>query len=229
MKASFIFFLLFSVNAIAQNANDFVNYDNIPERFWSHPELKTSKYESAISTSKYELVHERTKYSKTFLNTNTTKTTIQSSTPLHYLDASGFWLSIDYALTSKSNEIVYPSHEAFATYNLSDQQLQISASGQAIQFNTQAEILFLDANQNVLTSWSSNHAILPVIKSKNTLSFEALFSGVDKVYTFYNQAIKSDYVLHHAQDFPADFQQLALQETIKLPEGFTIETHISEK
>jgi hypothetical protein len=228
MKYLSILFAFLSFSAIAQIENGTHYYDQIPERFWSHPELKSSKYESAIAVSKYELVHERTKDSKTFLNTNNTKTTIQSSAPLHYLDASGFWLSMDYALTPKEGQIVYPSHESYATYNLSENQLHLSAGGQSIRFNAQTEIQFLDLNQTILSTWSANQLSQPQIKSDNTLLFEQFFSGIDKVYTFYNQAVKSDYVLNHAQDFPPDFHQMVLQETINLPPGFIIEAHLSE-
>lgn len=223
MRHLSLIILIISFSLFSQNTNDLSFYKDIPLKYLSHPELKTSSYQSSNGQSKYELIHERTKFSKTFLNTNKTKTTIQSSTPMHYLDTNGFFLSIDYQINEKNNQFVYPSHEPFAKFDKNQKQLELNHFDQKIKFINQVQISFLDQNQTVLKTLSANQNIYPTANN-SSLTFENYLTDINKSLTFYNQAIKSDYIIKNSNAWPSNFNHLILEEVIEIPSNFKINT-----
>lgn len=228
MKKILLAFLFLNFCGFAQIQNNSLVYDAIPNSHLNHPELKNSKYQSRGQESQYELVHLRTQFSKTFLNTNRTKTTVQSSVPLHYKDANDFWLSIDYHITESNDFLTFPSHQPRIKFDKKSQNLALLEDEHQIQFSKEVNFLFLD-QQNQLVKKIASHAVKQKVASGHELIFENLIDQVDKRYTFFNQALKSDYVLKNKAIFPTDFQYLVIEETIEIPKGFTVQETLNSK
>jgi hypothetical protein len=201
----------------AQVSNEI--YDKIPVSHQNHPELKSSKHQTQHQESKYELVHLRTQYSKTFLNTNQTQTTIQSSVPLHYKDESDFWLSVDYKITDSKESLSYPSHQPIVKYDKKTQDLSLFNSNEQIKFLKNVDVTFVN-NQNQVVKKISSNNVQPIFNEDQILLFQNYLDQIDKQYTFFNQALKSDYILKNKSIFPEHFSYLVVEEILEIPNNF---------
>lgn len=217
MKKITLFVLLFLCFQLSFSQN----YNQIPESHLKHPELGKNPLKSGFQTVEYELVHLRTKYSKTYLNTNKTKTTVQSSSPMHYQNDNGFWLTKENRISNLATELVYPAQDPIVQFDKNTQVLSLFNLESDIKFGRDVQFLFVDENNQPIKK-IGNKAIQPTTESSNVLKFSNYIQDVDKNYTFYNNAIKSDYILKNKTQFPTTFNQLIIEETLELPNGFSI-------
>jgi hypothetical protein len=212
-------FFCFVMKAQIQQKDPF--YTEIPASHLAHPELTTSHNKSLTQESKYELIHLRTQYAKVFLNTNQTKTTIQSAKPLHYKDANDYWITLDYKISEKNNLLQFPAQLPIVKYDQTTQHLSLNNGTNEIRFHKNVDFIFKN-DQNQTIKKIKNNTTQPKINSENTLVFENYINQVNKQYTFFNEAIKSDYLLKNKTILPEAFQYLIIEETIEIPAGFTI-------
>lgn len=218
----FLFTISFiSCLGFSQVKNNENSYNEIPKEFLNHPELKSSSYNTNLQESKYELVHLRTSHSKTFLNTNTTKTTIQSSNPIHYKDNKGQWLTLDYNIKETNEHIVFPIQQPKVLYNKNNKTLQLKNLNEDLVFKNEVNFVFINANNESIKTFKNND-LNPEVKNNKEFFFKDYLPNVDKKFTLYNQAIKSDYIIKNIQNFPNQFHKLIIEESIELPVSFTI-------
>jgi len=196
------------------------NYNQIPSSHLTHPELGKNPSKSGFQDVAYELVHLRNKYSKTYLNTNKTKTTVQSSSPLHYQDENGFWLTKENRITRQGQQLVYPVQDPYVRFDQNTQTLSLFNLGNEIKLGKDVQFLFVDANNQLLKK-IANTSTQPIVESSNILNFTNYAQHIDKQYTFYNHAVKSDYILRNKEQFPSRFNKLIIEEKLDLPTGFT--------
>ncbi|HLP63488.1 CotH kinase family protein [Flavobacterium sp.] len=211
--------LLLCFLGYSQTKNTSQQYSLIPLKHQSHPELGKTTHNESLHEVDYELVHERTKYSRTFLNTNKTKTTVQSSTPLHYLADDGFWRSIDYSWAQNGNTITYPKQHPF--FELSNGQTSFKIDHQQIKFEGQSNFVFLDENDKIVTTITSNQQ-KAILKSDNEIEFKNTATSLDKSIVMYGEAMKYNYQINQSNFFPNQFKKLLVEEMIELPKGFSI-------
>ena len=211
--------LLLCFFGYSQTKNTTQQYSLIPLNHQSHPELGKTTHNVSLHEVDYELVHQRTKYSRTFLNTNKTKTTVQSSTPLHYLADDGFWHSIDYTWSQNGNTIAYPKQYPF--FELSNAQTSLRIDNQQIKFDGQSNFVFLDENDKIVTTITSNQQ-KAIVKSDNEIEFKNTATGLDKSIAMYGEAMKYSYLINQSNFFPNQFKKLLVEEMIELPKGFSI-------
>ncbi|CAM3445418.1 LTD domain-containing protein [Flavobacterium longum] len=208
-----LFFLGFS-----QDDNRFERYRQVPAQFQSHPELGKTNYASVLNQVDYELIQHRTAYSRTFLNTNTTKTTVQSSVPLHYKDADGLWRTIDYRLTRTAGKIVYPAQEPFFECDASGSRIVVG--DKTIGMEGKSRFIFMANGAEVSKKTAAKTS--PEMTTGNKIVFSNIAPHLDKVMTVYAQAVKSDYKINDSAFFPGQFDQMIVEETIALPDGFSM-------
>lgn len=211
------FLLLFSFWSNAQSGSQ-KQYPKIPQEYQSHPELGLKTHSAALHQVDYELIQQRTKYSRTFLNTNTTKTTVQSATPLHYQGADGQWYSIDYTLTDKDHNLIYPKQNPF--FELDAQNATVTVAGKPVKFRKQNNFTFISNGSVVKKKTAANGFAL--ITGNNQLLFRNIFENVDKSITIYNGALKYDYAINNADVLPETFDYLLIEDIIDLPNGFSV-------
>jgi hypothetical protein len=204
------------------------DYAQIPETHLKHPELYTTLRPSDAQGVDYELIHLRSKFSKTFLNTNTTKTTVQSSNALHHQDKNGFWLTIDNKIAKVASKLQYPSVNPTVQFDTSTRVLSLFNDGTEVKFRADVQFLFLDYNNQIIKTLKSK-LVDPKIESSNNLNFNEYLQNINKNYTFYNQAIKSDYIIKSKAIFPEAFKQMVIEEIIDLPQGFSIKQAFNAK
>jgi hypothetical protein len=201
-------------------------YSQIPETHRMHPELGKTSYQSTSQNVDYELIHLRSKYSKTFLNTNKTKTTIQSSSPLHHQDNKGFWLTTDNQITNSGNQLIFPSHNPTVQFDKNTQVLSIYNSTNDIKFRKEVQFSFVDNTGRAIQKLENKNSP-PSITSASVLHFNDYLQHIDKKYTFYQQAVKSDYIIKNKAVLPLEFEQLVIEEIIDLPSGFSIKQELN--
>lgn len=194
------------------------SFDKIPPEFRSHPELGKTSHTHIIHPVEYELVHERTQYSRTFLNKNTTKTKVQSSTPLHYQDASGQWLTLDYQIGAKNGHLSYPAQQPF--FKFSGDRLRLIDQEKTVEWAAQTEFKFLSVD-NRLVKKVRSHQSTP-IATKNTITFQNISENLHKKITLYQSAVKYDYQITGPAFLPPSFERLLIEEHLTLPAGFSI-------
>jgi hypothetical protein len=203
----------------SQNNNSQKKYSQIPAEFLSHPELGKTNHNVTLHEVDYELVQKRTKYSRTFLNTNTTKTTIQSSLPLHYKDENGFWRTIDYRLVNNGNTISYPVQNPF--FKMDGNNTTFVIENQNIKLGNISDLIFL-SNTNSVVKKSTSVEQKPLLQSDNQILFKNSIENVDKAFTLFSGALKYSYLINNENFLPEQFDRLVVEETIDLPQGFTI-------
>lgn len=203
----------------SQNNNSQKKYNQIPAEYLSHPELGKTSHNVALHEVDYELVQKRTKYSRTFLNTNSTKTTIQSSMPLHYQDENGFWKTIDYKFVSSGNTMSYPVQNPF--FELDGHHATLTVENQKIELSNHMDLIFVsDANSVVKKTTSVDQK--PLLLNDNQILFKNIIESVDKTFSLFGGAMKYSYTIQNNNFFPEQFEKLFVEETIDLPQGFTI-------
>jgi hypothetical protein len=195
-------------------------YRQIPASHVQHPELGKHPKTSGFQEVAYELVHLRTQHAKTYLNTNKTQTTVQSASPLHYQDENGFWLTRDYRITQQGQQLVYPAQDPYVQFNSNTRSLSLFHSNHEIKLGKEVQFLFVDANNQLLKKMEGTTPS-PTVESNNRLHFPNLVPHLDKQYTLYNEAIKSDYILQNKASFPASFNRFIIAEQLELPTGFS--------
>ena len=195
-------------------------YNQIPASHVQHPELGKHPKTSGFQDVAYELVHLRSEYAKTYLNTNKTKTTVQSASPLHYQDENGFWLTKENRINNLANQLVYPVQDPYVQFDKNAQVLSLFNRDNEIKLGKEVQFLFVDANNQLLKK-IGNTTTQPTIESSNILNFTNYVQHIDKRYTFYNHAIKSDYILKNKEQFPTSFNKFIIEEQLELPSGFS--------
>lgn len=218
MKALFKLFLLLFLGGMAQNANS-QQYDRIPEKYRSHPELGKTAHAVLLHEPAYELVHRRTKYSRTFLNKNTTQTTVQSSSPLHYQDEKGFWRSIDYKAVKKGNTISYPAQQPF--FAIDSKATSILVDGQRLVLLQRPRISFTDDADSKITSINTNTPN-PKLEDDNVILFDGVNDYVSKKVSLYQGVMKYSYIVQSPALFPNQFDTMILSEGFALSPDFEV-------
>ncbi len=225
-----LFFLLIvlSTSAFSQNTSTTIAYGEIPESHLDHPELGAMVEGVQAKGALYELVHLRTAHSKTILNNNKTKTTIQSSLPLHYLDQSGYWLSLRHELSPRGSQIVFPSHNPAFVFDQEQGTLALIAPGQrqaAIGVNPR---LLLAGESNPEPEIIERKADQLMVINGNLLQHPDGFEGVDVEQHFFSSALINSYVFRDPNMFGLDFDYLVIEENLELPENFTLMYELCE-
>ncbi len=223
------FFIICLVLLFATTVNFAQSFQEIPESFLTHPELGILTHQSQTTQSQYELVQLRSENSRTFLNQNKTKTTVTSSSPLHYLDENGWWLSIDYKLTEKNNQLIFPSKKPSFIYdkNLKTTDL-ISKEGLSIKSGKNLKLIFVDEENNPLKTLEKNSNIASTITTGNQLSINNFFPDVDVDYTFYDSAFKSNYTLQNNSSVNLPFHSLIIEEILEVPLNYELKHELFE-
>lgn len=209
--------LLLAFWGYSQNPAAQKQYAEVPQAFRAHPELGKTAHNATLQEVDYELVHQRTEFSRTFLNTNKTKTTVQSSVPLHYKADNGEWRSIDYKLEQKNGKIVYPAQQPF--FEAEAGRTTLHFNGQRANFGANPKFIFA-SNGASKTLTASNPK--PAVRNNSEIEFGNVLPGIDKKVTLYHQAFKYSYLLKEAGALPDQFDRLLVEETITLPQGFSI-------
>ncbi|MFT3796038.1 CotH kinase family protein [Flavobacterium sp.] len=184
----------------------------------SRPESKKNTHFAPIHQVDYEQIDRRTKYSQTFVNTNKTKTTVQSSVPLHYQGEDGRWNVIDYRLTRDEDKLVYPAQNPFLEMDVKTGS--ITMGGQQIKVPRQTQFLFVSNQTIVKKIDATGHET--ILGNDDGIELKDIAPSVDMNITLYHQAFKYNYLVHQAAFFPAQFDYLLVEETIDLPNGYTI-------
>ncbi|HEX9980118.1 MAG TPA: CotH kinase family protein [Flavobacterium sp.] len=213
------FLLLLSFWGYSQHGSAQKQFNQIPIAFQSHPELGQTTHSASLHEVDYELVQNRTKYSRTFLNTNKTKTTVQSSVPLHYQDNNGLWRSIDYKLSRTNNKIMYPAQNPFV--ELDSDQTSVTIANQRVNINAQSNFVFIAEGNEVSKKTTIQKDA--VLEEDNKVVFNNISAGIDKKITFYQEALKIDYLINNADILPQHFDYMVVEEVIDLPSGFSIQ------
>lgn len=221
MRTILLSIICLGFSVFAQSQSDASNYPLVPTSHLNHPELKTSQLKSNSQISKYELIHLRTKFSKAFLNTNQTQTTVQSSTPLHYKDANGFWISIENKIKETDDFLMYPSADPVVVFDKKVLNTTFLNADDEIKFLKEVNFLFFDHAQKILKKTSNdNHQ--PKTLDSQSIIFENFSNNIDKRFTFYHEALKSDYIIKSKTALLEDFAYFVIEETIEIPLGYSI-------
>jgi hypothetical protein len=207
--------LLFSGLIFGQN-----NHNQIPETHLKHPELGVYSHNSPMHEVAYEMIHERTAYSRTFLNTNGTKSRVQSSSALHYLAENGFWLTREYIVAQIGNSLVYPKQDHEFELNKTNGTTTVVSSSGNMVLGANKSIRFLDDNGQVVQAITAH---VGGYSAHGSTVSSAIASGIEWQQTFFNGALKFDYVLRNKNLWPANFSVMSFEEDMQLPHGFTLE------
>lgn len=195
-------------------------FDQIPDAFRKHPELGVHKHNSSMHEVAYELIHERTAFSRTFMNTNRTKTMVHSSVPLHYMAENGFWLTREYLLAHIGNTLVYPKQQPEFILNMENGATTLhSASGNMI-LGANKSIRFTDQSGHELRA---TNLMTGAYSIQETTLRKTVAPNVDWQQTFFNGALKSDFILQNKNSWPENFATMSFEEDITLPAGFVLE------
>ena len=211
--------LLLAFLGYSQNSNPTKSFRQIPPSHLSHPELGKTTHSVALHEVDYELVHNRTRYSRTFLNTNKTKTTVQSAIPLHYQSANGFWNTIDYKWSQNGHSFSFPVQNPF--FQIDSQKATLTVDNQPIVLANTSHLVFVGNTNSVIRKLTSTEQEA-VLQNDNELIFNNIIQNVDKQISLYSGVMKYNYVIQNASFFPQQFDRLLVEETIDLPQGFTL-------
>lgn len=190
------------------------------------PNNSTNKLEnvSEINDKFSEVLEKRTAYSRLFVHENGKKVSAFADYPLNYLDNNGNWQPITYQfqkLNNSANKYVFPKEQPQYTFdgNTVDASLKIDEEWISL---SDRKLLSVDKNGGVLTEKSPSAPLLNSLEKE--ISITDLFDNVDYSIQAGSKYIKTNYIINQQLDHLEESGQLLFEETVALPEGWTIRT-----
>jgi hypothetical protein len=223
-----ILLVIFAMSGLVLNAQELPpasRFRDVPAAYHLHPELGHVLPAGIANDPDYELIHLRTPFSRTFRNKSGSTTTALSSTPLHYADTSGMWLSLDYRLHSDDG-INYrmPVQRPVHLFNINSGATGFMGTGGS-------GLLF--GEHRFLRQYGIAGELIPALKGAldpsrvfalpdGVVTIREVFPTVDLQHYFDPGVQKTNYILHSPSLLVSGVDRLVITEELRLPEGWSI-------
>ncbi len=185
-----------------------------PDSLREHPEFGVLPYNTQCKNC-YEEIGKRTAYSRHFVEPGTNGKhhySQKSFFPLHYKNKDGFWVTLDHRmkpLKQGYTTIAYPTQHS---YNPASNFTGITTSKGWLEFNSQLDCYFVDANgQN--TSLSPI-ALTGETKGSDGVQITNAWPNVTIQHIFKREGIKTNFVLHQKPNIPNGVKYMVFEQLI---------------
>lgn len=206
---------------------------DIPSEFHSHPEIGFALGDEPES---FEMIHLRDKYAKTFKREGGQFSKISSYAPLHYKNNEGLWLTIDDQATvdRSAGTIKIVNSDLPISWNAKSDRLDFALTEEAdIRFSNQKVSLIKEdstsnfTESNILDRLISVHAFSSNISKieyggKHDGTVIDYITGIDKTMDIDFWGAKSSFILKQRLYKFNDAKYLLFEETVRIPDGWTI-------
>lgn len=176
-----------------------------------------------------EIIDQRTVNTRYYVGNDPSERDVYAQTSLndlHYKNANGDWITIDYRLHPTDNENIYS-----AIKQEQPTAINFNTNATSIQLTEAFSFIF---NKSWLLSGSNTPEITKLMQPSNhtvgndgAILYNA-WNGIDIRHTFSKGKIKTDFILHNLNAIDAGSDYSIFKETITLPEGFSIIRDIYE-
>jgi len=197
-------------------------YRMIPEECLNHPELGLVFPKGITNDVDYELIHLRDVFSRTFLNKSGSLTTVRSSAPLHYKDATGKYLTLDYRLTTSDGKRHHiPSHHPTHHFDSENHEVAFYRGGEVVMVTgLNRKINMYGANDDLLMTLHPGDTTRTTAVKEKEVMVLGFFAGTDLQHIFYENAYKTNYLLMNSGMIHPGAAVIMFSEEVTVPNGW---------
>lgn len=192
-----------------------------PDSLYAHPELGVLPYKTQCGNCVEEL-GKRTQFSRYFVDPNDYGHVYiqKSASPLHFLDESGNWRTIDPRLKPIGNgHVLEASSQPIPTqYNTRKHAAGVKSKGWLFEHNQDLSLYHINASGVVSTAQIANKQRYTA--GSDGVLIEEAWPSIDVEQVFKVSGVKTNYVVKTNPGIADGW--LVFEDKIRLPDGFTM-------
>jgi len=197
-----------------------------PEKYRSHPEYGKTKLLNPFMQNSVELIHERTSHSRLFMNAYGSYTIAKSDMPLHYIDAEGWWRTIDLVFeTQTDNPFLHELKHLPVPMSFNSKTLEINAAlknNNLLTFGKNISLIQYDSQGNILSHIEKSDYYAEVNTASTDVVVTKIFDGIDLIIDFGFNRIKTNFIILCTDFVLNETETVVFRDIVEVPSDWVL-------